>query len=759
QNIPPARKELNLLNVYSSPMEKLLCLKQATSILTKPRRSARESTTKDSVASMSTDDLLPILIFLIVKSEIPNWTANLAYMQHFHFSKSSDDDEFGFYLASVEAALEHIKSGNIKNEIKPLKRDRWNSIFVADLAEGSVSRTYTRQMSNSVLDEFFKLVQEGDVMEVQEMLQQPYRRSEDVHQQLCHPLCSCDRCDKLLSQLRGDSNLVTVYSRDTHGYTALHIAAYYGQDKVIDFLVQNNAIVDTADYLGLTPLHLACQRGLENGILRLLHFGADVTATDSEGNAALHFCCANGHEECVRTLLAHASSRGQLVINSANEHGDTALHFAAKWGYESIVKILLENGADAKLCNKKKQTPVSLAQNVIVQRWLLTATERSDLQTSHSLKLTLGKEISLYEPEPSSCVQTASLETTSENEQKSKEEKLFQAVISGDLQQSSSSQSVNVVHPLATNKTGDHVSVNSRTTLGLCPIHLAILHNHMEIVELLVACSADINIQNHKSLTPLHLACYIRNILIMDVLVKAGAKLNVRDVNGNTPLLVAAGIGFLPGLQLLLKTGANANATNHKGNTALHEAVKRDDLDISVMLLDAGADPRIKNKLGKLPLDETDDPAMQEKLKTAICKMEAEEIQENNNTVFSKGDKEAGCAMQMTVQELFAAFEEKDLHRLHSLTSSIRSFDHKSRLRRTKTKDPSAPHLETITHKHLIQTFDRGTLRRTHPVYKSDPLHLSVLSKSCDLLEPHRLSADADSKVQGSEVADAVIGV
>ena len=44
--------------------------------------------------------------------------ANLVYMRHFHLAKSSDDDEFGFYLASVEAALEHIKSGYISEDMK-----------------------------------------------------------------------------------------------------------------------------------------------------------------------------------------------------------------------------------------------------------------------------------------------------------------------------------------------------------------------------------------------------------------------------------------------------------------------------------------------------------------------------------------------------------------------------------------------------------------------------------------------------------------
>lgn len=46
---------------------------------------------------------------------------------------------------------------------------------------------------------------------------------------LCHPLCSCDQCEKVLDRHRNDPEAVTVFSRDDLGRTALHIAADYGQ--------------------------------------------------------------------------------------------------------------------------------------------------------------------------------------------------------------------------------------------------------------------------------------------------------------------------------------------------------------------------------------------------------------------------------------------------------------------------------------------------------------------------------------------------
>ena len=45
-----------------------------------------------------------------------------------------------------------------------------------------------------------------------------------------------------------------------------------------------------------------------------------------------------------------------------------------------IVKTLLENGANATIKNRKRQSPVHVAQNIKVQRLLQNSTEGLDLQ-------------------------------------------------------------------------------------------------------------------------------------------------------------------------------------------------------------------------------------------------------------------------------------------------------------------------------------------------------------------------------------------
>ena len=49
--------------------------------------------------------------------------------------------------------------------------------------------------------------------------------------------------------------------------SALHIAAMYGQAKLIDILIQHGALPDASDFLGCTPLHIASQKGYQNIIV------------------------------------------------------------------------------------------------------------------------------------------------------------------------------------------------------------------------------------------------------------------------------------------------------------------------------------------------------------------------------------------------------------------------------------------------------------------------------------------------------------
>ncbi|XP_067652042.1 ankyrin repeat domain-containing protein 27-like [Haliotis asinina] len=814
KNVSLAKVELSRLNNFTTPVGRLFCVKRMVAALTKPRKGSGPTAADDL---MTTDDFLPILIYLIVKSEIPNWTANLAFMTHFHFAKCSEDAEFGFYLASIEAALEHIKSGKVKEEVfsrDMIKDHNWQGV------NGVIDDGLQRQSSGPnlpIVEEFFKQVQNGDEPAVQEMLEQPKKASDELISKLCHPLCTCDKCEKIHAHIRSNSNLVTAYTRDTRGYTALHIAASCGQAQLIDVLVKHGAVVDATDYLGLTPLHLACQKGFQSTMLLLLHFHASITAVDSDGNTPLHLCAANGHDDCVKALIFFDNNARRISINALNDIGNTPLHLASKWGYETIVKVLLENNADPNIRNRKKQTPISLTQNVNVQR-LLTLSGRGIMivPTNTEPIMPAVKPVVLSPTSPTSPTgvsrvqrinsvisttssassasadstfkfETATLDDSLNEKIKKKLDKLFRAIIDGDTQLvkfylgfdtpmddfddfddntdvfDGADPSHEACHPLCqcpkcrshfktSPRSSSELSVNTLSSNGYSPLHMAVLHQHPDLVNLFLQRGAEVNVRNQKLVTSVHLAICVQNEKILKQLLDAGGSVEVQDIHGDTPLHISCAKGFAAGVNMLLQHRASVMTKNRRGSTPLHLATERNHPGIVQILLNHGADVRVKNMLGLIPADLTQNSALQRLLESQRSQSQSDPRRSGyaGGTSCRDTDKR-----HVGIQDLFAAFEESDLHTLKNLASAIRSFDRRHSLRRTSTRDLSVPRLDATLARNLsIRSFDHSRLRHTDSVDKAEPLYIYKLAMqgqqdrgipAHDVLDWEVIFSDSDS--------------
>lgn len=110
---------------------------------------------------------------------------------------------------------------------------------------------------------------------------------------------------------------------------------------------------------GWTALHLACFFGQEDAARELLRQGAPVDAVSRNemANTPLHAAAAGGHAQICRTLL----DRG-APVNATQSGGWTALHSAAGRGDEGLVDLLLERGADPRAANDEGQTPAETAE-------------------------------------------------------------------------------------------------------------------------------------------------------------------------------------------------------------------------------------------------------------------------------------------------------------------------------------------------------------------------------------------------------------
>uniref|UniRef100_A0A8C3HT14 Ankyrin repeat domain 27 n=1 Tax=Chrysemys picta bellii TaxID=8478 RepID=A0A8C3HT14_CHRPI len=541
-NIPRAKRELGQLNKCTSPQQKLICLRKVVQII------MQSPSQRVNMETMCADDLLSVLLYLLVKTEIPNWMANLSYIKNFRFC-SSAKDELGYCLTSVEAAIEYIRQGNLSD--RPTESERFSDKFLRQ------RMNLLSQMSTTPIDCLFKYIASGNQEEVERLLSQG-DSDKDTVQKMCHPLCFCDNCEKLVSGKMNDPSIVTPFSRDDRGYTPLHIAAICGEYCCLSM---------TVNLKGATAVT----------ILLLLHYKASTDVQDNNGNTPLHLACTYGHEDCVKALVYYDVHSCRL--DTGNEKGDTPLHIAARWGYQGIIEVLLQNGANPDIQNRMKETSLQCALNSKVffpicygtlflcqVRYLLEWMEEDveDVEEADEADDTVKPELCHPLCQCSKCEPI--------------QKKLARIPANG-------------------------LGVNVTNQDGFTPLHVAALHGHPELVYLLLKHGANISAKNINHAVPLHLACQKGHFQVVKCLVDCNAKQNKKDVHGNTPLIYACLNGQHEIAALLLEHGASVNLSNSKGNTALHEAVIGKHEVLVELLLQNGASNHIRNKRQRTPLD------------------------------------------------------------------------------------------------------------------------------------------------------------
>jgi ankyrin repeat protein len=172
-------------------------------------------------------------------------------------------------------------------------------------------------------------------------------------------------------------------ARNEHGVPAVLVAIYYDRKDVINLLVTSGATVDTfiaaalgnvaklekalakdpaslKEYStdGWTALHLAAFFGRKDAVAFLLNAGANVMArsTNAMNNHPLHAAAAGRSRDIVALLLEKGSD-----INATQAGGWTPLHAAAQNGDVEMTKVLLTHGANPNIRADNGQLPLDLA--------------------------------------------------------------------------------------------------------------------------------------------------------------------------------------------------------------------------------------------------------------------------------------------------------------------------------------------------------------------------------------------------------------
>ena len=563
---------------------------------------------------ISSDHLIPFMVYMVIKTGISDWNAQLMYLKY--FSSNFFGSLYGkreFFIATLGAAVEFINSGQLfcMAQVGEKSSIEDHGYFVR--SEIETMWTFNKHEHEDVFN-LSKFGKSEDLEKI--LLAEQSSKLELLELGKCHPLCNCQSC---LSAKNSTGTKSILNLRDDHQRTLLHIGCAFGCPKIVKVLLQYKMDMDAKDEWHNTALHYASQRGHKNSLLLLLHGGASVSVKNSFGNTPLHMAAMRGHAGCIKAILYYSELEdNDIDCNVQNCLGDTPLHIAARFGFRecvtALLDALLEQCCDFLIVNNAGKRATECCHNSHLMEIILEIhgkilrTLESLLKKSQTRNKIESKSDDIDDEKVSELTETVDdissgnpcnrqsepfifCPPTLNTFQRKALESLLIAVsenddnvirsllkMPGDFQ-----QDVELCHPLCqcsncstfTNSSIanqiDETVLNGTGGEGLTALHVASAKGFLDIVKMLLACGSQTETVSWPKLqTALHLA----------------AK------EGHTDIL-----------SVLLSHGANPHAKDSDGNSALHLASVAGDMEACVFLVQKGSDPKDVNTLGKSSID------------------------------------------------------------------------------------------------------------------------------------------------------------
>jgi len=115
----------------------------------------------------------------------------------------------------------------------------------------------------------------------------------------------------------------------------LHEAAFKGNYKLIESLIDEGEDVDRTDEYGFTALHKAAKKGRLDAVKILLEKGAFVDSRNNFNTTPLQLAAKEGHKDVVIWLIQHGAN-----VHAADQAQRTALSLAKKYKHHDVVTVL-----------------------------------------------------------------------------------------------------------------------------------------------------------------------------------------------------------------------------------------------------------------------------------------------------------------------------------------------------------------------------------------------------------------------------------
>ncbi|KAK4207663.1 ankyrin repeat-containing domain protein [Rhypophila decipiens] len=422
-----------------------------------------------------------------------------------------------------------------------------------------------------------------------------------------------DRLTRNLIKRGSDPDAVTI-----RGETALHWATSYGHSAVVKVLITNGANPNITDNKGQTPL-LQAVMGENTACIDALFHPSDMIIPDkirpkirsdikdSQNWTPLRWAAAHGQLAIVQALLGYGAD-----INAKDRDGFTALQWANSHGHGRIAELLIDHGASlgdvsSQLFYASRHGQLSLVRRIV---------EKASLHNRSSSR-TRGNSISGGKGNRHPRTRRGGVDLD----------------VTDDQGWTALRMAVEYGHGMvAWFLLQAGADVNKADEKGLAPLHAAAAawasttstnqqgssfappsssrtkpenSNSGTIPWLLLQCGADPLQRTKLGWTPLHFACHSspgNSDLVWLLLQHTPSAISVQTKHGETALHLACRRGHLSMASLLLTRGSDpVREALNNGATALHVAVEAGQVEVVRLLLSeqqqVNADADIVRKL------------------------------------------------------------------------------------------------------------------------------------------------------------------
>jgi cytohesin len=386
------------------------------------------------------------------------------------------------------------------------------------------------------------------------------------------------------------ANPAALHAR-VNGTTALHEAVRAGHLEIVKLLIASGANVNATDFSGLTPLKLAlgwkhadvaaflrANGGLEKPTAPVAAPPARaVLATNSIPQPAALFNTNTATLKPVAPPIAAATNvaLAPIVTNKPPTERELMpvlypIHEAARVGDVEQIKFLFKNSPDlVDATDEKGLTPLHV---VAANRQFKAAETLLSLRAKVNARANTG-QTPLHVAVRQGDIAMAELFLTNRAVANARDNfdntPLLLAV--------QSVNSENVDQQFVVGK-----KFGMTNWAGL-------LIQQLQMVKLLVAHHAEVNVRNRAGATPLAEAARVGNEPVVNVLLQAGADANgIEAATAVTPLHLAAARGHAPIVEALLRSHATVDAADVRGETPLCYALREGRTNTVAMLRRAG---------------------------------------------------------------------------------------------------------------------------------------------------------------------------